>query len=91
VSERIPADRAGVVHQHFTSIQGVPSDAAIIAMRQVLAATDITSATTPAAVVEAMLASVAQYDGIDPVPLLFTETYLAASRTSDCARRSPHS
>ncbi|GAA1144785.1 TetR/AcrR family transcriptional regulator [Kribbella jejuensis] len=86
VSTRILADRAGVtpsvVHYHFSSVQDVLTAAAIAAMRQVLAATDelFMAATTPAAGIEAMLASVEQYDGTDPMSLLFTETYLAATR-----------
>ncbi|MFI5696340.1 TetR/AcrR family transcriptional regulator [Kribbella sp. NPDC051586] len=84
VSTRILADRAGVtpsvVHYHFRSIQDVLSEAAITAMRQVLAATDFTTATTPTSAIDAMLASVEQYDGTDPMSLLFTETYLAATR-----------
>ncbi|MEV0794626.1 TetR family transcriptional regulator [Kribbella sp. NPDC050459] len=86
VSTRILADRAevtpSVVHYHFSSVQEVLSEAAITAMRQVLAVTDelFTSATTPAAGVDAMLASVEQYDGTDPMSLLFVETYLAATR-----------
>ncbi|WP_329005773.1 TetR/AcrR family transcriptional regulator [Kribbella sp. NBC_00709] len=84
VSTRILADRAGVtpsvVHYHFSSIQDVLAEAAITAMRQVLAATDFTAAPSPTAAVDAMLASVEQYDGTDPMSLLFTETYLAATR-----------
>jgi AcrR family transcriptional regulator len=86
VSTRILADRAGVtpsvVHYHFTSVQHVLTEAAISAMRQVLATSDdlFTAATTPAAAIDALLASVEQYDGRDPMSLLFTETYLAATR-----------
>jgi AcrR family transcriptional regulator len=86
VSTRILAERAGVtpsvVHYHFSSVQDVLTEAAISAMRQVIATTDelFTSATTPAAGIEAMLTSVEQYDGSDPMSLLFTETYLAATR-----------
>ncbi|HEY3563238.1 MAG TPA: TetR family transcriptional regulator [Kribbella sp.] len=86
VSTRILAERAGVtpsvVHYHFSSVQDVLTEAAISTMRQVLAASDelFTAATTPAAAIEAMLASVEQYDGTDPMSLLFIETYLAATR-----------
>jgi AcrR family transcriptional regulator len=86
VSTRILAERAGVtpsvVHYHFPSVQAVLIEAAITAMRQVLAVTDelFTAATTPADAVDAMLASVEQYDGTDPMSLLFTEAYLAATR-----------
>ncbi|MGW7683294.1 TetR/AcrR family transcriptional regulator [Kribbella sp. NPDC054772] len=86
VSTRILADRAGVtasvVHYHFSSVQDVLTESAITAMRQVLAATDelFTAATTPTAAIDALLASVEQYDGTDPTSLLFTESYLAATR-----------
>ncbi|MFF0345121.1 TetR/AcrR family transcriptional regulator [Kribbella sp. NPDC004875] len=86
VSTRILADRAGVtasvVHYHFSSVQDVLTESAITAMRQVLATTGelFISATTPAAAIDAMLASVEEYDGTDPTSLLFTETYLAATR-----------
>lgn len=86
VSTRILAERAGVtpsvVHYHFSSVQDVLTEAAITAMRQVLTATDelFTAATTPPVAIDALLASLEQYDGSDPTSLLFTETYLAATR-----------
>jgi AcrR family transcriptional regulator len=86
VSTRILADRAdvtpSVVHYHFSSVQAVLTESVITAMRQVLAATDevFGAADTPAEAVDAMVASVEQYDGTDPVPLLFVEAYLAATR-----------
>ena len=86
VSTRILADRAGVtpsvVHYHFPSVQAVLTESVITAMRQVLAATDevFTAAETPVEAVDAMVASVEQYDGTDPVSLLFVEAYLAATR-----------
>jgi AcrR family transcriptional regulator len=86
VSTRILADRAGVtpsvVHYHFPSVQAVLTESAVTAMRQVLSATDevFTTAITPADAVDAMLASVERYDGTDQMSLLFTETYLAATR-----------
>ena len=51
-------------------------------MRQVLAETDevFGAAETPAEAVDAMVASVEQYDGTDPMSLLFVEAYLAATR-----------
>ncbi|GAA1572065.1 TetR/AcrR family transcriptional regulator [Kribbella hippodromi] len=93
VSTRVLADRAGVtpsvVHYHFSSIQDVLAEAAVTAMSQVLAATDelFTAAITPEAGVDAMLASVEQYDGTDPMSLLFTETYLAATRDEQLRER----
>lgn len=86
VSTRILAERAGVsasvVHYHFTGVQAVLSEAALTAMRQVLDASGelVSSAQTPAESIDALLASVAPYDGTDPTALLFVETYLAATR-----------
>ncbi|MET9269018.1 TetR family transcriptional regulator [Kribbella sp. NPDC003557] len=84
VSTRILAERAGVtpsvVHYHFASVQEVLTEAVITTMRQVVEATDFTAAPTPAAAVDAMLAAVEQYDGTDPMSLLFVEAYLAATR-----------
>lgn len=86
VSTRILADRAGVtpsvVHYHFPSVQAVLTGAAVTAMRQVLAATDeqFTAAGSPAEAIDAMLASIEQHSGVDPLSLLFVEAYLAATR-----------
>ena len=86
VSTRILADRAGVtpsvVHYHFPSVQAVLTESVVTAMRQVLAETDevFGAAETPAEAVDAMVASVEQYDGTDPMSLLFVEAYLAATR-----------
>jgi AcrR family transcriptional regulator len=86
VSTRVLADRAGVtpsvVHYHFPSVQAVLTEAAVTAMRQVLAVTDeqFTAAKTPADAIDAMLASIEQHSGADPMSLLFVEAYLAATR-----------
>ena len=86
VSTRILADRAGVtpsvVHYHFPSVQAVLAESVVTTMRQMLADTDevFGSAETPAEAVDAMVASVEQYDGTDPMSLLFVEAYLAATR-----------
>jgi AcrR family transcriptional regulator len=86
VSTRILAERAGVtpsvVHYHFPSVQAVLTESAVTAMRQVLAVTAevLAAANSPADAVDLMIASVDEYDGTDPMSLLFTETYLAATR-----------
>jgi hypothetical protein len=71
-----------VVHYHFPSVQAVLTEAAVTAMRQVLAVTDeqFTAAKTPADAIDAMLASIEQHSGADPMSLLFVEAYLAATR-----------
>jgi DNA-binding transcriptional regulator YbjK len=93
VSTRILAERAGVsasvVHYHFSGVQAVLSEAALTAMRQVLDASSelVSSAQTPAESIDALLASVAPYDGTDPTSLLFVEAYLAATRDEGLGAR----
>lgn len=89
VSTRVLAHRAGVtpsvVHYHFPSLPALLNQAVTGLMRQVLAELDtvLETASTPAETVEAMLASVDQYTGADPMSLLFIEAYLAATRDDD--------
>lgn len=86
VSTRILAERAGVtpsvVHYHFPSLPALLNEAVIGSLRQLLAELDafLDTARTPADAVDAMLASVNQYTGADPMSLLFIEAYLAATR-----------
>lgn len=86
VSTRVLAERAGVtpsvVHYHFPSLQALLNEAAVGVMRQVLAEVDafLDAVGTPADAIDAMLASVDQYTGADPMSLLSIEAYLAASR-----------
>lgn len=86
VSTRVLAERAGVtpsvVHYHFSSLSALLNEAAVGLMRQVLAEVDafLDTARTPADAVDAMLASVDQYTGVDPTSLLSIEVYLAATR-----------
>ncbi|MGH3622858.1 MAG: TetR/AcrR family transcriptional regulator [Sciscionella sp.] len=86
VSTRVLAERAGVtpsvVHYHFPSLPALLREAVVGLMRQVLAEVDafLDTARTPADAVEAMLASVQQYTGVDPMSLLFIEAYLVATR-----------
>ncbi|GAA0597200.1 TetR/AcrR family transcriptional regulator [Kribbella sandramycini] len=93
VSTRILAEHAGVsasvVHYHFPSIQAVLSEAAVTAMREVLETSQqvFAVATSPADGVDALLASVDQYSGTDPMSRLFVETYLAAGRDPELRDR----
>ncbi|SFH59759.1 DNA-binding transcriptional regulator, AcrR family [Amycolatopsis regifaucium] len=86
VSTRILAERAGVtpsvVHYHFPSLQALLIEAVLGAMREVAGAFEpvLETAETPEAAVDAVLASIGGYSGTDPMSLLFTEAYLAATR-----------
>ncbi|SFQ55085.1 DNA-binding transcriptional regulator, AcrR family [Amycolatopsis arida] len=93
VSTRALADRAevapGLVHYHFASLRALLTEAAIEALRNTVADLDevITPARTPEEGVELVLASLAQFSGTDPLSLLVTETYLAATRDPELCRR----
>lgn len=86
VSTRILADRAGVtpsvVHYHFPSLQALLIEAVLGAMREVAVAFEpaLETVETPAGAVDALLASVGEYSGTDPMSLLFAEAYLTATR-----------
>ena len=86
VSTRIVAERAGVtpglVHYHFPSLQALLRDAALGMISDLLSATELLfeNAQTLDAGVDLMLGSLDAYTGRDPTSLLFTETYLAATR-----------
>jgi AcrR family transcriptional regulator len=86
VSTRTLAERAGVspsvVHYHFLSLPALLRESVVSLMRRVLAELDtfLDTASTPSDAVDAMLASVDQYTGADPLSLLFIEAYLAATR-----------
>ncbi|MGH3888930.1 MAG: TetR/AcrR family transcriptional regulator [Pseudonocardiaceae bacterium] len=86
VSTRILAERAGVtpglVHYHFPSLQALLRDAALGMISDLLSATELIfeDAQTLDAGVNTMLGSLDSYTGSDPTSLLFTETYLAATR-----------
>ncbi|MGH3845196.1 MAG: TetR/AcrR family transcriptional regulator [Pseudonocardiaceae bacterium] len=86
VSTRILADRAGVtpglVHYHFPSLQALLRDAALGMMSDLLSSTEtlFEDARTLDSGVDLMLSSLDAYTGSDPASLLFTETYLAATR-----------
>jgi AcrR family transcriptional regulator len=93
VSTRTVAARArvtpGLVHYHFPSLQALLSDAAIGAMRAVVAETGriLEAAATPAQAVDRAIGALDAYDGQDPTSLLFAETYLAAGRDDDLRNR----
>jgi AcrR family transcriptional regulator len=86
VSTRVLAERAGVtpsvVHYHFASVQAVLVEGVLAAMRAVAAEFEplLAAAGTAEDVVDALVASVDQYTGTDPMSLLFVEAYLAATR-----------
>jgi AcrR family transcriptional regulator len=85
VSTRVLAERAGVapsvVHYHFQSLPQLLNEAVLGAMRQLVTGLDpvLDASATPAEAVDALLASVEHYR-VDPMSLLFTEAYLAATR-----------
>lgn len=86
MSTRILAERAGVtpglVHYHFPSLQALLRDAALGMISDLLSAAEpiLEDARTLDAGVDMMLGSLDAYTGRDPTSLLFTETYLAATR-----------
>jgi AcrR family transcriptional regulator len=89
VSTRVVAQRAGVapglVHYHFTSVQALLRQAAVVAMGQVLSAIPpvLPAADSADAALGEMLASLDDYSGTDPTSLLFAEAYLAATRDGE--------
>lgn len=86
VSTRTVADRAGVapglVHYHFTSLQALLAEAALGVVADVGAATmaDLKKARGLDSGLADMFAALEPFSGTDPTSLLFTETYLAATR-----------
>ncbi|MEU3626883.1 TetR family transcriptional regulator [Amycolatopsis coloradensis] len=86
VSTRTLAERAGVtpsvVHYHFPSLQALLIEGVLGAMREVAGAFEAALETigTPAGAVDALLASVGEYSGVDPMSLLFAEASLTATR-----------
>ncbi|MGH3882143.1 MAG: TetR/AcrR family transcriptional regulator [Pseudonocardiaceae bacterium] len=86
VSTRIVAERAGVtpglVHYHFPSLQALLRDAALGMISDLLSAAEhiFEDVRTLDAGVDMLLGSLDVYTGSDPTSLLFTETYLAATR-----------
>ncbi|HET9142457.1 MAG TPA: TetR/AcrR family transcriptional regulator [Actinophytocola sp.] len=89
VSTRMLAERAGVapglVHYHFASLPALLTEAAIGAMRSAVEEIGqlLDQAGTPAQMLDRMLTALEVHTGRDPLSLLFTETYLAATRDDD--------
>ncbi|MGH3627938.1 MAG: TetR/AcrR family transcriptional regulator [Sciscionella sp.] len=89
VSTRILAERAGVlpglVHYHFRSLRALLRAAAVGAMRDELSAAQsmLEQARTTEAGLRMMLGALDMYTGTDPTSLLFTETYLVATRDEE--------
>lgn len=89
VSTRLVAERAGtaagLVHYHFSSLQALLREAAVGGMRDAMAGLPavLQGAQTPREAVDRLLGSLSAYTGRDPTSLLFTETYLAATRDQE--------
>ncbi|MCR6485616.1 TetR/AcrR family transcriptional regulator [Amycolatopsis sp. OK19-0408] len=90
VSTRVLAERAGVtpsvVHYHFSSVQALLVEAVLGAMRAMTDEVTLDQANTPEEAVDAIVGSVEQYTGADPMSLLFIEAYLAATRDDELRR-----
>ncbi|MGA8116227.1 MAG: TetR/AcrR family transcriptional regulator [Actinocatenispora sp.] len=86
VSTRILADRAGatpgLVHYHFDSLQGLLREAAMGVIRGMVAGVEEAFAQAPDldTGMAMLMGSLDGYSGVDPTSVLFTETYLAATR-----------
>lgn len=86
VSTRILAERAGVtpsvVHYHFPSLHALLIEAVLGVMRATVGELQsvLDAARAPGDALDSLLVSVEQYTGLDPMSLLFTEAYLAATR-----------
>lgn len=89
VSTRLLAERAGVapglVHYHFASLPALLREAALSAIGEAVAGLDVLleQARTPEELLGLLLGTLDQYTGHDSMSLLFTETYLAATRDDD--------
>lgn len=92
VSTRTIAERAGVatgvVHYHFASVGALLAEAALGVVREVLeqAGPLVDRAGSPDEALALLVGSLDRYDGTDPISLLFTETFLAATRDADLHR-----
>lgn len=92
VSTRMLAERAGVavgvVHYHFASVGALLSEAALGVIREVVESVvpPLDGAGTVDEALALLVGSLDRYDGTDPTSLLFTETYLAATRDAELHR-----
>jgi AcrR family transcriptional regulator len=86
VSTRALAERAGVVpgvvHYHFPSVQALLREATVAAMRGLVdqLGAQVDQGATPEDVLDVILRGLERYTGVDPMSVLFVETYLAAAR-----------
>lgn len=92
VSTRLVAERAevapGLVHYHFSSVQALLREAALGSIRGLTGqlAVLLDAAAGPAEAIDLLFGSLNDYEGQDPVSLLFCEAYLAASRDEELRR-----
>ncbi|HEY4018955.1 MAG TPA: TetR/AcrR family transcriptional regulator [Pseudonocardiaceae bacterium] len=92
VSTRVLAERAGVaaglVHYHFASLPALLREAALGGIGAAVTGLDVLleQARTPEELLGLLLGTLDQYTGHDSMSLLFTETYLAATRDEDLRR-----
>jgi AcrR family transcriptional regulator len=86
VTTRLLAERAGVatgvVHYHFPSVQALLVEAALGVVRGLVNAIgpELADSRDADQTLTLLLGSLDDYNGTDPVSLLFVETYLAATR-----------
>ncbi|MFI8852584.1 TetR/AcrR family transcriptional regulator [Streptomyces sp. 891-h] len=89
VSTRAVAERAeagpGLVHYHFASLGALLRQAALGAVEALLHELTVLlkAAATPQEALERILSTLDAYSGTDTTSLLFTETYLAATRDEE--------
>ncbi|MFC4337785.1 TetR/AcrR family transcriptional regulator [Salininema proteolyticum] len=86
VSTRVLAERAGVrpglVHYHFSSLSELLRLAALQVIRQTMdmVGLALSQIDSPEDAVDAMLAQLDAFSGLDPTSVLFAESYLQATR-----------
>lgn len=89
VSTRMVAERAGVaagvVHYHFASLPALLRQAALGAMSGLVDQLGpiLAGASSAGEALEVLLGALEEFDGTDPVSLLFVEAYLAATRDDE--------
>ncbi len=89
VSTRVLAERAGVapglVHYYFTSVHALLQEATIGTLRELMSGVESTlqACPSPADAIAVLVGLLDQYDGRDPMSLVASETFLAATRDPD--------
>lgn len=89
VSTRMVAERAqvgsGLVHYHFASLGALLRQAALGTVEALAKETAalLAAAAAPGEALEHVMGTLDDYSGTDPTSLLFTETYLAATRDEE--------